>query len=160
MIDKLMRFIRSGEIIRFALVGGTGAIIKLGTMYLFADVFHLNIYAAYLLSSILAITSNFVLNTLWTFRDRKFYDRLGTVLGWFRYLLVSCIAIGINEGILFVLTGLMGIWYMFSAGIGIFTAFGVNYFLSRRWVWGTRLPENGDKPSGGHHGASDGVLGR
>lgn len=122
-------------ILRFMLVGGTGAVVKLGSMYLFVDHFHWFLYLSYFLSSILAISSNFVLNTFWTFRADTRFTGTGYLSGWLRYCLVSGIAIAINEGILYVLTGRLGVWYLFSTAIGILTAFMVNYLLSRKLVW-------------------------
>lgn len=125
MIDKLLKI----KILRFACVGGTGAIIKLGILYLFTDIVGFTPALSYVVSFVFAVSSNYFFNTVWTFKDKL---QSKTLL---KYSLVSLMTLGINEGILYILTYRLGVWYMISGVIGILVAFIINYTLSRRIVW-------------------------
>lgn len=116
-------------IVKFATVGASGAILSLLTMYLFVDVAHIYYLLAYALSFILVVSSNFIWHSLWTFRQKA------KVVNWFKYACISAIALGINEGLLYLLTGKLGLHYLLSTIIGMFTAFLINWTLSRRIVW-------------------------
>lgn len=123
------------KFLKFIMVGSSGAVIKLLSMFLLTNYGHVFYMLSYLISSILAITSNYTLNSLWTFDQFLNVSFKSHVFKYLRYVATSCIAVAINELILFILTGKLHVWYMFSAFIGIFTAFAVNYILSRRIVW-------------------------
>lgn len=125
MIDKLLKI----KILRFACVGGTGAIIKLGILYLFTDIVGFTPALSYVVSFVFAVSSNYFFNTVWTFKDKLQSKAL------LKYSLVSLMTLGINEGILYILTYRLGVWYMISGVIGILVAFIINYTLSRRIVW-------------------------
>jgi dolichol-phosphate mannosyltransferase len=125
LIDKLLKI----KILRFACVGGTGAIIKLGILYLFTDIIGFTPALSYVVSFVFAVSSNYFFNTIWTFKDKLQSKAL------LKYSLVSLMTLGINEGILYILTYRLGVWYMISGVIGILVAFIINYTLSRRIVW-------------------------
>jgi dolichol-phosphate mannosyltransferase len=125
LIDKLLKI----KILRFACVGGTGAIIKLGILYLFTDIVGFTPALSYVVSFVFAVSSNYFFNTVWTFKDKLQSKAL------LKYSLVSLMTLGINEGILYILTYRLGVWYMISGVIGILVAFIINYTLSRRIVW-------------------------
>jgi putative flippase GtrA len=125
MIQKLLQI----KILRFACVGGTGAVIKLGTLYLMTDIVGLTPALSYVFSFIFAVSSNYFFNTVWTFKHKLNATAL------LRYALISFCTLIINESILYVLTYRLGVWYMISGCIGILVAFLINYFFARRFVW-------------------------
>jgi putative flippase GtrA len=117
------------KIVRFATVGASGLVVGIGTLYLFTYGFHVN----YLVSNIAAFfagcTNNWIWNTLWTFRH-KFSGKV-----WLKYVVVSSFSWTINEGSLFLLTGVFGVWLLVSSLIAHALAFVFNYYFSRRFVW-------------------------
>jgi len=82
------------RLLKFMAVGASGTLIGLGTLYLLSDVVGMHYLVANIFAFVLAVTSNYVLNSLWTFRLKK------GINGWFRYGGISGITLCINEGIL------------------------------------------------------------
>lgn len=117
------------KLIKFAIVGASGTIIGLGILYLLSDIAGLHYLIANTFAFAVAVTSNYILNSLWTFRQSQ------KARGWLKYAGVSAITLGINEGILWLLTERLGLWYMLSAVIAVGFCFLINYSLSRRLVW-------------------------
>ncbi len=74
---RLLELLNS-RIFKFALVGGVGAVVQLGSLQLYRQLlpqFNFGLFSSYLLASVLsietAIVSNFILNNSWTFADRQ-----------------------------------------------------------------------------------------
>jgi len=115
--------------IKFGIVGGSGAVLKLALMYLLTDILGIYYIISYLMSFSVVVTHNYVRNSRWTFKQS------GMPLGWAKYAAVSAFTVTINTGVIYLLTDALGLWYMFSTAIAILIAFSINYSLSRRWVW-------------------------
>ena len=58
-----------------------------------------------------------------------------------KYFLVGGIGIGVNLGLLYVLTDFLGIWYILSQGIAIAIAITNNFFLHRYWTFKNEIVE-------------------
>lgn len=115
--------------IKFGIVGGSGAVLKLVLMYLLTDILGIYYIISYLMSFSVVVAHNYVWNSRWTFKQS------GMPLGLAKYAAVSAFTVTINTGVIYLLTDALGLWYMFSTAIAILIAFSINYFLSRRWVW-------------------------
>jgi len=118
------------QVVKFATVGGIGTIVKLGLLYLMVEYANIHYLGANAVTFLVAVTHNYTLNSLWTFRGRQ-----ANPVGYLKYVTTSLFSLGINTCIVFVLTGPAGIWYVASAFIAILIGFLINYTLSRRWVW-------------------------
>lgn len=126
---------QTGEIFRFlkfCVVGLTGVFVNMGILYLLTE--FVGIY--YLVSGLLAvesaIVSNFVLNELWTFRDRGG----GTKLHRFgKFNLVAAGGLVINLAVLFIFTEFAGLYYLLSNLLGIFTAAIFNFSMNTLHTW-------------------------
>jgi len=117
------------SLIKFGCVGASGAVVNIGTLYILTAYAGLNYFIAYAISFVLAVTNNYIWNSIWTFEQSKSWAALG------RYALVSTLTLSINESLLYLLSYKLGVWYMLSATLGIGAAFIINYILSRRIVW-------------------------
>ena len=58
-----------------------------------------------------------------------------------KYFLVGGIGIGVNLGLLYVLTDFLGIWYILSQGIAIAISITNNFFLHRYWTFKNEIVE-------------------
>jgi putative flippase GtrA len=67
IIDKLFIY----KFIKFGAVGCSGMIIDFGITYLCKEIFKLNKYISNGIGFILAATSNYFLNRIWTFESCK-----------------------------------------------------------------------------------------
>jgi len=116
--------------LKFAVVGGSGMCIRLAGMYILVDIASLNYLLAYALLFAVVMSWNYTWNSLWTFPDKQ-----RSFMGFLRYCAVGLLALGVGQGILYVLTDLAGLWYMVSTVVAIVVGFLVNFTISRKWVW-------------------------
>ena len=58
-----------------------------------------------------------------------------------KYFLVGGIGVGVNLGLLYVLTDFLGIWYILSQGIAIAISITNNFFLHRYWTFKNEISE-------------------
>ncbi len=116
--------------LKFCIVGGSGALIGLGILYLLTDIVGLHYLVSNVVAFACSVSNNYLWNSKWTFRDKE-----ASLIGYNKYVGVSLLGLGVNETILWLLTALTGMYYMISAAIAIVGAFLVNYILSKRLVW-------------------------
>jgi len=134
-LEMLLRFffIKYKRFIKFCLVGVSGIIVNMGLLYILTEFIGL----FYLISSIIAIETsiitNFILNNIWTWRDRRkkgaFFKRLA------QFNLVCVAGLFINFALLYILTSSAGIYYLISNLIGIVGATLWNFFVNNYWTF-------------------------
>lgn len=134
--------------IKFAVVGGFGAILDVTVLTLLVFVFHMPDYLANLISVGCAVVSNFTWNTLWTFPESRGQNQIHKHFA--QFALVNLVGLGINE-LVFVLTdkflfeplfmalGLnvaLAIYpaKIFAIGVVLFWNFGVNRIWTYRHI--------------------------
>jgi dolichol-phosphate mannosyltransferase len=131
---KNLSNIKWKNLLKFASVGASGAIINLLFLWILTYFGHL----FYILSAIIAIESsilwNFTLNTKFTF-NYNFLNIKSLIDSIIRYHLASFLGLIINLSVLFFLTEFIKINYIISEAIAILLAFGFNYALSINYVW-------------------------
>jgi dolichol-phosphate mannosyltransferase len=119
----------------FCLIGALGAIINLGILYLLTNIY--GIY--YLISGAIGIEagllSNFVLNKIWTFKDREVKGLKSIGRALYRDHVVRFIGILLNLFVLWFLTTIGGIYYIFSQIVGIFVAMMWNFIGNKWFTW-------------------------
>ncbi len=120
------------QFVKFGVVGVIGMIINLAVLYCLTT--YLNIY--YLLSAVIAfgvaVTNNYLLNKVWTFKERLKNKLLSKSV---KFLTVSLIALSINIIFLYILTDILGIFYIFSQIISIGIAFVINFIGNKSWTF-------------------------
>jgi dolichol-phosphate mannosyltransferase len=120
-----------GRFIKFNLVGLTGVFVNEGLLILLVSSGVYYIYASAVAIEV-SIISNFVLNDLWTFRDRRHGHVVGRLLKFNGLMLVG---LAVNLAILYLGTDLLNINYALSNLAGIAVAFLVRYWLSVKYAW-------------------------
>lgn len=135
-IYSLMK--RTGELTRFlkfCAVGLSGVLVNMGLLWLLTEVAGLFYLLSAAISIETSIISNFILNDCFTFRDRRspqvksFFGRL------LKFNLVSLAGLGLNMGVLWLLTEVFGIYYLLSNLCGIAVATLWNYLANTWWTW-------------------------
>lgn len=127
-------------IVKFALVGGIGAITILVFTLLFTEYFHLWYILSAAIGIEISIILAFILNTKLTFRH-KFNNVKKTIKSLITYHGTALGGMMINLMILYILTQYAQLYYLFSEVIGIIFAFGFNYLASSRYVWNKSVKE-------------------
>ena len=122
MIDKLL----ISKFIKFGVVGCSGMLIDFGTTYICKEKLKINKYLSNCIGFILAATSNYVLNRIWTFESHK--EEIG--VQYFQFMIVSIIGLGINSLILYLLTDKLKWNFYFSKLIAIAITTIWNFFAN------------------------------
>lgn len=122
--------------LKFCVVGLSGIGVNMFFLWIFTE--HLKIF--YLFASPIAIElsiiNNFVLNDLWTWRDRRKNQRFVWVKRVLKYhISVTISAIFANIFLLWFFTEILNLYYLFSNLFGIGAGAFLNYFLNDRWTF-------------------------
>jgi len=121
--------------IKFCLVGLSGVLVNEGLLWLLTEGLGLFYVFSAAISIETAILTNFTLNEIWTFRDRR-SPGIKSVLGrGLKFNLVSIGGLGINMTILWTFTEVLGISYLISNLIGIAGATVWNFSINTLWTW-------------------------
>ena len=86
------------KFLKFGVVGASGMLVDFGVLILMRDVVGLPDLWANTISFTCAATSNYFLNRIWTFRSKE--KQVG--VEYLKFLLVSVVGLGINNGVLFL----------------------------------------------------------
>ena len=127
-------YLRKGikEIFKFGIIGFLGTIINLVFLYLFTDVAGIYYLFSAIFSFLIAMSSNFLLNKVWTFREDL---RTKVVKKYFQFGIVSILALVFNLIFLFLFTDILGIYYLISQVLAIVLSFGVNFLGNKLWTF-------------------------
>jgi putative flippase GtrA len=109
MIIILLKFIK------YCLVGFSGMAVDFGITWLLKEKIKVNKYIANTCGFILAATSNYVLNRIWTFESHS--NQI--VVEYTGFFIVSLIGLGLNNLILMILTDKLKLNFYLSKLIAI-----------------------------------------
>ena len=122
---------------KYYLVGASGILVNLGILFVLTEFVGL----WYLLSSTVAIyasiTSNFLLNKAWTFRDTVI--KQWSFLMYGKFIGVSLVGMGIQLGFNYMFVEKLSVYYLLAALMSIMIASSVNFVLNRRLTFGIKL---------------------
>ncbi|MDY6893401.1 MAG: glycosyltransferase family 2 protein [Chloroflexota bacterium] len=122
--------------LKFCTVGASGTVVYLGLLSLLTEVGGLYYILSAALGYEVSILTNFTLNELWTFRDRRSSGQRWSVLTRaVKFNIVSLGGLAIHEAVLFFFTEFVGLFYIASAIFGIATAVLWNFFVNVGWTW-------------------------
>lgn len=140
-IDRVHRFTKI--FIKFALVGVSGVLVNLA-VYTPLTMFGVNYFAAAVISFIVAVSSNFVLNMVWAFRG--YGAKKSTHHKYVMFFVVSLLNLGVNLLVLYYLVEKLNLHHLFSqlVAIGVASVFNflLNYFITFDVTKG-RTPKHG-----------------
>ncbi len=128
---------RTGEVWRFLKfigVGLSGVVVNEGILYLVRHFTSWNVFVQNLPGIEVSIITNFILNDVFTFADRRTGNTLSLFGRLGKYNTIALAGAAINWGIY---TGMAhaGVNAYLSNFVGIVIAFIWNYFLSTVWAW-------------------------
>jgi dolichol-phosphate mannosyltransferase len=129
--NKLFTLEYYRHFVKFGIVGAIGVVVNEGLLIVVqgAGVYFLTADAIAIEVSIL---SNFVLNDLWTFRDRR-SGKAEVRLVKFNALMLAGLAL--NLAVVDAGTGYLGVSDLLTNLVGIAAAFLLRYALSVRYAW-------------------------
>ena len=134
LIHSFTRGIIPRRAVSFALVGSTGVFVQLLTIYFFMMVTSFDFEQVLPIGVVIAASSNFTINNVFTFRTNKLSGRR-FYLGLMKFLLVSSLPIIANIGITTLFYSQLSINSFISQIGGILVVFIWNYAASSKIVW-------------------------
>jgi dolichol-phosphate mannosyltransferase len=121
---------------KFCIVGGSGVIVNYAVYLPMTRWAHVLEEYSQALSIAVSILTNFVLNEVWTFRDRRTGGSAGFVRRLLQFYLVSLVGAAIQWGVAMPLCyRALGIPDMLAVLLGIGVATGWNFLLNLLWTW-------------------------
>ncbi len=87
------------KFLKFGIVGFSGLFIDYGFTFLFKEIFKVQKYIANSLGFIIAASSNYVLNRVWTFQSQN----PDIAVEYSEFIIISIIGLGINNLILWLM---------------------------------------------------------
>ena len=107
----------------------------MGLLWLFTERVGLFYLASAAIAIETSVFNNFILNDVWTFRDRRNPGVAARLTRFLKFNLVSAAGIGINMGVLWACTELLGVYYLLSNLFGIAAAMVWNFVANTSWTW-------------------------
>ncbi|MBZ5705513.1 MAG: glycosyltransferase family 2 protein [Acidobacteriia bacterium] len=143
----------SGRFVKFAVVGGSGVVVNLVVLATLVKVLRSGDWRLSAASSLVAATSNYILNNMWTFADAVRKGRR-FVVGYFTYLIVTGVGlavatvsyasmtwafkrIALSPGELTPSTMALMLFQLIGIALGTFA----NYELNRSVTWPTAVKQ-------------------
>jgi putative flippase GtrA len=126
------------RLIKFSIVGGIGAGINTGFLWVLTAVGGLFYLVSAVVAIEIAILMQFLMNDRWTFRETKTQHLEQFIKRIFKSNVWRSGGLAVNIGVLYLLTEYMGMYYLLSNIVGIICAFLLNYILESRLTWGIR----------------------
>ncbi|MCQ4160762.1 GtrA family protein [Roseomonas sp. GC11] len=124
-----------GQLLRFAVVGGSGVVVDAAVLHLALGL-GAGLYGGRVLSYLVAASSNWALNRAWTFRAAP---PRPAGRQWLMFLLVNLLGFAVNYGTyaaLVALWPLAAAWPALAVAAGALAGMAGNFLLSRRLVFG------------------------
>jgi len=128
----------AGRFIKFCIVGGTGVIINLGTLYILSDIFHINQDVAWFISILVSVFNNYKLNSIFTYNDKKSSSYKESMYRMFMYYTLSFVTLLFNF-LIFKVGIHVGLYYLISALLGILLSTILNFILLTKIIWGNKF---------------------
>jgi len=123
-VEFLMKFVK------FGVVGATGVGVDFGFTYLLKEKAKMHRYLANSCGFILAASSNYFLNRIWTFHSTD----PEVLKQYFSFILISLLGLGINNTFLYIFENKMNKKFYFAKllaiGVTTFWNFGANYLYT------------------------------
>jgi putative flippase GtrA len=130
-------------------VGGIGTVINLGLYWLllfipalkevqwnFLGKDHTNYVLPFIISSLVATVSNYLMNRASTFKGWK--EQKG---GFTRYISMALVTLALDNFLLFLLVRYGNLPYVLAAALAIFINFTARFLIARNWVWKKKAPQ-------------------
>ncbi|MBX3643934.1 MAG: glycosyltransferase family 2 protein [Rubrivivax sp.] len=133
LLDRLCGRVVPIRFIAFSLVGAFGLVVHMAVLALLLQGFGLGFVVAQSAATLVAMTSNFALNNLLTYRDMRLRG-MGLLRGWFSFVAACSIGGLANVGIATWLFQREGGWVV-PAIAGVLVGAVWNYALTALYTW-------------------------
>ena len=136
VLAKLTHDVVSLRFLLFAMVGGSGLVVHLTTLFIALNAFDLPFAEAQGVGAVVAMTTNFILNNFLTYRDQRLKG-WRILAGLFAFYVVCSVGLLANVGVAFSVYDQEPIWWLAGAA-GALMGVVWNYAMSGLFVWRKR----------------------
>src|SRR3954449_2650730 len=136
LLAKLTRDAVSLRFLLFALVGSLGVLVHFAALYTALEAFEFSFPQAQACAAFCAMSSNFVLNNVFTYRDQRLRG-FAILRGLLLFYLVCSVGLLANVGVAFSVYDQEPIWWLAGAA-GALMGVVWNYAMSGLFVWRKR----------------------
>lgn len=124
---------------RFYTVGAIGLVINYLASSLFTDVVtHMWYIHATIIGIAISMSSNFILNKVWTFEDRNFAPKY-TLVQYSKFIGFSSLGALAQLGMVFLLVDNYSIQYPIALVLAVFCAALSNFILNKKWTFKEKI---------------------
>ena len=134
LIDKFAGHIVPAKFVIFSLVGSLGVVVHLGVLALLFEGFGVSFPTGQIVATLTAMTSNFALNNVLTYHDRRL-SGWAWFRGWFSFALASSVGAVANVGIATYLYSSHQTTWLASAVAGVLVGVVWNYAVTSVFTW-------------------------
>jgi len=120
------------QFFRYLFVGLAAFAADFATLYLMTDLFGVHYLISNFFGFLVGLSCNYFLSVLWVFSNRKLADRKKEFMA---FALIGIIGLLINQLVMWGLTDLSGIYYMYSKIVATGVVFFWNFFGRRHIVF-------------------------
>ena len=134
LIDKFAGHIVPAKFVIFSLVGSLGVVVHLAVLTLLFEGLGVSFATGQTVATLTAMTSNFALNNVLTYHDRRL-SGWGWIRGWVSFALASSIGAIANVGIATYLYASHQTTWLASAVAGVLVGVVWNYAVTSVFTW-------------------------
>ena len=120
------------QFVKFGIIGIVNTLINLGCLYIFTEFFKIYYILSAVLAFLVAVTNSFVLNKIWTFKEKIYED---TSKKYVKFMIISVTALLVNLAILYFFTEFLHLHYLISQIIATGTNLIINFLGSKLWTF-------------------------
>lgn len=118
------------EFIRYFVASGVALSVDVGTLWFLTSMLHVQYLLSGIIAFILGILVIYIFSVAWVFKTRSIQNYSHEFA---LFAIIGIVGLGLNEGILWALTGLLGFHYLFSKIVSVFFVFSWN-FVARKSI--------------------------
>jgi dolichol-phosphate mannosyltransferase len=133
LLDKMIGRLVPVRFIAFVVVGGLGVLVHVAVLALLFRWLRVSFLVGQTIATGIAMTSNFILNNVLTYRDRRLQG-WHLVRGWLSFMLICSVGAAANVGIAAALFQRQTGWLL-SALTGVLVGAVWNYALTSVYTW-------------------------
>lgn len=121
------------QLAQFAAVGGSGYVVNLAVYAALTELADLHYIPAAIGAFLVAVTNNFLLNRIWTFRAVE--SELRPAHQGLRFLSVSLVGLGVNLAVLEFLIVVLDFGELPAQAVAVAVAMPVNFIGNKLWTF-------------------------
>jgi putative flippase GtrA len=120
------------QLLRYGFVAVVSYAVNLGGLVALKQFGHINYLIAATISFIAGLLVNYSLSVIWVFHNSKLSNRTNEFMF---FSLIGLVGLGLNDLILWILTGGLGLFYIFSNVIATIIVYFWNFGVRKRYIF-------------------------